>query len=157
MDAVSFGEQLREIRLRKDLSLKDLAERIGYSQPYISMLENGKKGIPKPETLQKIADGLDVDPVRIMFIAGYPISNEGAYTDSMLKAFGATDEEYQKLVNSSLVGGKKSPNAVMETVSTKNNLYTLLNSDEEVYYKSHLLTEEHKKFIIEVLNWTTRK
>lgn len=69
MDAVKFGKSLRKIRDEKKMTAAELASKIGYTQPYISMLENGRKGIPKPDTLRKIAKGLDVPFVQLLIIA----------------------------------------------------------------------------------------
>ena len=69
MDAVKFGKSLRKIRDEKEMTAVELASKIGYTQPYISMLENGRKGIPKPDTLRKIAKGLGVPFVQLLIIA----------------------------------------------------------------------------------------
>ena len=43
--AVAFGRQLRQIRTRLGLSQRDLCERAGMSNGYLSDLENGKRGV----------------------------------------------------------------------------------------------------------------
>lgn len=57
---MALGERIREIRKMKGLSILDLKEKTGLSKSTISDIENGKSS-PTTETLQKIADALEVD------------------------------------------------------------------------------------------------
>lgn len=53
------GEQIRQAREAKGLSQRDLAEAVGTSQPYVSLLERGaKRGGSR--VLRKIAEALEV-------------------------------------------------------------------------------------------------
>ena len=52
-----LGQRLRDLRLQKGLTLKDLAARIGKSPSYLSKLEHGKIN-PSLTSLKKIADAL---------------------------------------------------------------------------------------------------
>ncbi|PIT92082.1 MAG: DNA-binding protein [Candidatus Harrisonbacteria bacterium CG10_big_fil_rev_8_21_14_0_10_42_17] len=54
-----FGDNLKRIRLEKDMSQTDLAEKIGADKGYVSLLENGKKN-PTLVTFEKIAKALGV-------------------------------------------------------------------------------------------------
>lgn len=51
--------RIKEIRERKGLQQKELAELVGLSAPYLHDLENDRRGA-KPETLERIANGLGV-------------------------------------------------------------------------------------------------
>ncbi len=51
--------RIKEIRERKGLQQKELAEIVGLSAPYLHDLENDRRGA-KPETLERIANGLGV-------------------------------------------------------------------------------------------------
>jgi len=44
-----FGLFMRKLRLEQGLLLKDMADSMGVSSAYLSALEHGKKGTPKPE------------------------------------------------------------------------------------------------------------
>ena len=55
-----LGLKIRQIRLRRDMSLKDLADRCDLSISYLNEIENGKK-YPKIEKLAALAQGLDID------------------------------------------------------------------------------------------------
>lgn len=51
---------LRRLRKNKDLTLCEVAEMTGLSQPYLSELENGNKNNPSLSTLQKLAKAYKV-------------------------------------------------------------------------------------------------
>ena len=53
----SFGEAIRNLRLKCDLSLRELAKKIDISPPFLSDIELGKR-YPSGETLQKLAKAL---------------------------------------------------------------------------------------------------
>jgi len=60
-----FGENLKKIRLEKDMSQTDLALKIGADKGYVSLLENGKKN-PTLATFEKIAKALGVSMDQLM-------------------------------------------------------------------------------------------
>lgn len=76
MDAVKFGESIRKIRKEMNLTLDDLGKKAGFKKSYLSLIENGKQGIPQPETLRKLSQGLNVDYHMLMLMAGYIDSKE---------------------------------------------------------------------------------
>jgi len=68
--SVEFGEMLRGMRKKKGLTLVELAKLSGVSQPYLSHIENGKRGIPSPEILKKISTPLEVDYYQLLTASG---------------------------------------------------------------------------------------
>lgn len=66
-----FGDYLRSLRKRKNLSIKELQELSGVSDAYISQIENGKKPIPSPRTLEKLHKYLDISLEDLLEKAGY--------------------------------------------------------------------------------------
>ena len=56
---MTVGERIRQNRLNKKMTQKELGEKAGIAEPTIRRYELGKLN-PKFETLQKIADALDV-------------------------------------------------------------------------------------------------
>lgn len=50
-----FGNALRELRERKGVSQKEMAQAIGVSPAYLSALEHGKRGLPNFDFLQRVA------------------------------------------------------------------------------------------------------
>ena len=56
---IKFGEKLKEIRLKKDLSQGDLASILNVHRSYISGLERGRRN-PSLLTVHKVAKALGV-------------------------------------------------------------------------------------------------
>ncbi len=55
-----FGYALRELRRRKGITQRQLADAIGVTPAYLSALEHGKRGRPTFELLQRIAGYFNV-------------------------------------------------------------------------------------------------
>jgi transcriptional regulator with XRE-family HTH domain len=60
-----FAGNVRRIRLKKKLSQKALAEKVGISVSYVSMLERGQRS-PPLETVEKVAKALAVAPALLL-------------------------------------------------------------------------------------------
>lgn len=73
--SVSVGSTIRERRLGAGLTLVELAERSGLSQPFLSQVENGRAR-PSMESLYRIASALATTPQALF--AGSPVENEPA-------------------------------------------------------------------------------
>ncbi|MGI5855927.1 MAG: helix-turn-helix domain-containing protein [Candidatus Merdivicinus sp.] len=56
---MTISEKIREARSKAGLTQQQLADKLGVSQQYIANYESGKH-YPKIQTLQKIADALEV-------------------------------------------------------------------------------------------------
>ena len=65
----SLGEYLREQRTAARLSLRQLSELAGVSNPYLSQIERGLKR-PSAEILQQLAKGLEVSAESLYVRAG---------------------------------------------------------------------------------------
>lgn len=66
-----FGSYLKEMRENKGWSINQLAQAADISGSQISRIENGLRGIPKPQTLRKMAEALEVPYEELMNKAGY--------------------------------------------------------------------------------------
>lgn len=54
-DSVSpFAAYLRELRLRRGIKQKDLAERVGCTPSYLSAIEMGGRGLPQKELMDRL-------------------------------------------------------------------------------------------------------
>jgi transcriptional regulator with XRE-family HTH domain len=71
MSETDFGLYLKGVRERKGISVNQLAFDSGISNAQISRIENGLRGIPKPETIRKLADALRVPYEEMMDKAGH--------------------------------------------------------------------------------------
>ncbi len=65
----SLGDYLREQRLAARLSLRQLAEQAGVSNPYLSQIERGLRK-PSAEVLQQIAKALRISAEQLYIRAG---------------------------------------------------------------------------------------
>ena len=133
MDKESFGSDIKKIREEKGISLQQLGDRAGFSKSYISMIENGKlKSFPKPETLQKIAVGLDIDYHALMLAAGYIDGREF----TRIKIYDFEEEE-------------KTDGKFVKDIYF--DFFQLNRKDYELYYKGKLITNEQVKDIIKFI------
>lgn len=70
----SLGAFIRERRLALGFTQLQLAQRLGWVQERISLLENGKYGLPSLPSLADLAGALDVPLAHLLDAAGYPVS-----------------------------------------------------------------------------------
>jgi SOS regulatory protein LexA len=74
-DNKEFGNYLKKLRKENGLTIRQLTEKSGVSNAYLSQLETGKRGLPKPEILAKLHGPLGVGYDELMEKAGYISSN----------------------------------------------------------------------------------
>ncbi|MBB3132153.1 SOS-response transcriptional repressor LexA [Paenibacillus rhizosphaerae] len=91
----SFGEFLRKLREQKGLSLNQLAAKSGVSNAQISRIENGLRDTPRPDTIKKLAEGLNISQTELMEKAGYFEGFEDTKKAAVLNYF-STHEEIDK-------------------------------------------------------------
>jgi len=60
-----FATNVRRLRAKKKLSQKALADKVGISVSYVSMLERGQRS-PPLETIEKMAKALGVPPATLL-------------------------------------------------------------------------------------------
>jgi transcriptional regulator with XRE-family HTH domain len=60
-----FADNVRRLRSKKGFSQKELADTVGISVSYVSMLERGKRS-PPLETIEKMARALKVTPAALL-------------------------------------------------------------------------------------------
>ncbi len=63
---MKLGEVLKEIRLSKKITQKQVGERTSISQPFLSQLEAGLKN-PSPKMLKRLSDLYGVPPQLVVF------------------------------------------------------------------------------------------
>ena len=66
-----FKENLKYYRKQKGLSQEKLSELIGYGTTYITEIESRHK-FPKPETIDIIAEKLEIEPYQLFLKLGCP-------------------------------------------------------------------------------------
>jgi transcriptional regulator with XRE-family HTH domain len=68
---IEFGQFLKMLRKDAGLTIKQLEGKSGISNAYISQIENGKRGIPSPEILERLSKHLNVDYEELLKRVGY--------------------------------------------------------------------------------------
>lgn len=85
----SLGEYLREQRTTAQLSLRQLAEQAGVSNPYLSQIERGLRR-PSAEVLQQLAKALRISAEQLYVQAGIVSPDDGVGGDVELAILGDT-------------------------------------------------------------------
>jgi transcriptional regulator with XRE-family HTH domain len=85
----SLGEYLREQRETSRLSLRQLAELAGVSNPYLSQIERGLRR-PSAEVLQQLAKALRISAEQLYLRAGIVSPDEGVGGSVELAVLGDT-------------------------------------------------------------------
>lgn len=68
---MTFGDFLKDLRIRKGLKLREVEESTGVSNSYLSQVETGKRNPPHPDILKKLANVYEVSVKELMEKAGY--------------------------------------------------------------------------------------
>ena len=71
-----FGKRLAEVRAQRGDSLRDIEQRSGLNNGYLSQLENGKTADPSPSVLQKVATGYGLRLEDLLRWVGYISGDE---------------------------------------------------------------------------------
>jgi transcriptional regulator with XRE-family HTH domain len=97
----NLGEYLREQRVNAQLSLRQLAEQTGVSNPYLSQIERGLRR-PSAEVLQQLAKALRVSSETLYVRAGILDPNEAEVRSvelAILADPGLTERQKQSLLD----------------------------------------------------------
>jgi transcriptional regulator with XRE-family HTH domain len=86
---MTFGEKLRQLRQRRKLTQRKLAEKAGVDFSYISKIENDRmEHTPSVKTIRKFAAALDADELELMDAANkIPIVLESIAGDEHARRF----------------------------------------------------------------------
>ena len=97
----SLGDYLREQRTQSRLSLRQLAEQVGVSNPYLSQIERGLRK-PSADVLQQIAKALRISAEQLYIRAGIVSPTDGVGGDvelAVLGDAGLTERQKQTLLD----------------------------------------------------------
>ena len=73
---MTFGEYVKELRCKRDLSQRELANLSDLSNAEISRLEKGERKNPSIITLMKLANGFGIDDVELIKLCIDSINKE---------------------------------------------------------------------------------
>lgn len=128
---VLVGKRLRELRTRRGLSLRALADRSGLNINTLSLIENGKSS-PSVSTLQQISLALDV--TLSAFFEAEPVKKRVVFTPAgqrPLAAFGST--EFQNLAQD-LAGNAVQPFVVSLLPGMGSGDHMIVHTGHEFVY-----------------------
>ena len=97
----SLGDYLKEQRVASRLSLRQLAEQAGVSNPYLSQIERGLRK-PSAEVLQQIAKALRISAEQLYIRAGIVSPTPGEATTvelAVLADHALTERQKQSLLD----------------------------------------------------------
>ncbi|MFD1204005.1 helix-turn-helix domain-containing protein [Sporosarcina contaminans] len=63
---MNFGERLKQIRIRRGMTLLEVAEKLGKTEATIQRYESGNIKNPKSDTIQELAEVYNVNPAYLM-------------------------------------------------------------------------------------------
>ena len=102
----TIGQRIRSIRLSRNLTQRELADRVGLNVTYLSRIENDRLDsdqTPRESTLQKIANALETDADELLLLAN---RIPGSYRSRILAKSGLfrrildlCDEDLERLLN----------------------------------------------------------
>lgn len=102
----TFGQKLRELRKAKNISQRELAEKVGVDFSYISKLENDRLPPPAADTIVKICGILEIEADSLLVLTGKMRTETKEMLSSSVGAqkfikqaqeMSLTDEEWHKL------------------------------------------------------------
>lgn len=117
----AFGKALRKIRIDRNLLLKDMADGLGCSSPFLSAIESGTKKIPDDmierisnvyklteEEVQSLEVGRDQSVKEVkMELKGY-CEQDRELALAFARSFKSLDASQKEKLKKVLLGGKKS-------------------------------------------------
>ena len=98
---MSIGEDIKRMRIEKNMTQQELGQKLGVSQQMIGQWETGKAN-PKKETIEKIAKALDVDPYS-------------------LYSFDMASEELEKIINQRISQNKEKKDKLLDNYRKLND------------------------------------
>lgn len=71
-DYVTFGERIKQLRTQRNLTQRELADKVGINFTYLSKIENDKlqaDQFPREDTIKKFAEALKADEEELLLLA----------------------------------------------------------------------------------------
>lgn len=97
-----FNENLKEARIKKGLSQKEVADNIGVAKSTYSLYESGNRE-PNVQTIKKIADFLDISADELLGLSDQPTTLAAHFDGAEY-----TEDELEEIKNfAAFVKGKR--------------------------------------------------
>ncbi|CAK1229076.1 XRE family transcriptional regulator [Fructobacillus tropaeoli] len=136
---MNFGNELRQMRKSKGLTIGQLSAYTGLNSGFISQVETGKRNTPKIETLDRIAKGLRISHEEILKMAGIfdtipdNISNQLPISSTpstvSIPIYGRISAGYPEGAKEDIAGEVEVPNKVSERYSSNELIALRVNGE----------------------------
>lgn len=101
-DSKTLGTYLRSLREAKALTLRDVEEKSGISNAFVSQIESGKVKHPSPIMLHKLAEIYAVPYEGLLERVGYPVpensASAGRSASNIFRRLGSISEDEEQLL-----------------------------------------------------------
>lgn len=124
---MKFGEYIKNRRKELGLTIREAAEKIGISHPYLSQLENEKTKNPTLDVLKKISVGLNVSYLNLLDMIGYFNGINDAQLEELRKRQDEIRKRRQELLKSVNDTEKKFQSIKMNLKKAKEEITNLHN------------------------------
>lgn len=149
----SFGLYLKHLRERNGLSINKLAELSNLSHSYLSQVESGKRGVPSPDNLRKIAEHLDVTFGQLMIKAGHIDLSDLIGTESQKDSSSMVDlSDWIGDVDEDAKGKKIDLSDWIGDANDQTTELTDFLHQSDIKYKGRSLTSQDRQRILDMLS-----
>jgi len=93
---MALAQALTRRMAELELNYKEVAARAGISDVYVSQIARGLK-IPKPEVARRLAEVLDLDPYKVLFIRSFAETAEPHFREEIRRAVAGGRDLYDLL------------------------------------------------------------
>lgn len=96
---MEIGKAIKTLRLKRGISQKELAKRVGRTETMVSLIESGKS-IPQTVRVKQISEALGVTPTYLLLYAveksDIPADKQALFDTMLVPLRDALDEEVTK-------------------------------------------------------------
>lgn len=128
--------KIKQLRLEKGITVKDLAEKIGISQSMLSNYENGNSTPRNNETWKKLADFFEVD---VAYLMGLSLTRTFSDRDTFEKYIDTLDKQ-----------GKSITTNTSTDFTTLKETFTVIIQDDLIKEIFSNLNDDNKDIVISV-------
>src|SRR5919201_2075550 len=137
-EPTTFGVLVRQYRHAAALSQAALAERAGLSTDAISVIERGKRGVPRPDTVARLAQALDLCPEERSALIAAAAPAAGPPADSWA---GSSQAEPPTLAPSGRVTPLPLPVPLTGLIGRERDMLLVLDNFEQVVTAAPLVAD----------------
>jgi transcriptional regulator with XRE-family HTH domain len=147
-----LGDVIKKLRLRRNLTQKELARLSGISEPSVSFIVNGRQE-PKPDTIAKLAQVLcKTDDERLLLISA---AEQTAMDQFHIKEPHAPQYDLDQSVQEALMRGSDYLAKKAGSISFRSSVEDLLISAKILFKRDFVFFDEDRKLATDFMVETT--